>query len=147
MRKLPARKSIWKAGAAFQVMSLRLAVKVAVLVQHGIGGVLAFADFQHALEHRLALGEVELGLHGTRQRVHLDVGPLLRLLLLAVRPVLADDRADRIGERRLFDQSRIARWPLCSMICGQFSRISIWMLSPTLRHISTRICAVPTWLV
>jgi len=30
MRKLPARKSIWKAGAAFQAMSLRLAVKVAV---------------------------------------------------------------------------------------------------------------------
>ena len=27
MRKLPARKSIWKAGAAFQAMSLRLAVK------------------------------------------------------------------------------------------------------------------------
>src|SRR5713101_322784 len=30
MRKLPERKSIWKAGAAFQTMSLRLAVKVAV---------------------------------------------------------------------------------------------------------------------
>src|SRR6266851_2888004 len=70
------------------------------LVQHRVGGILALADFQHALEHRLAPGEIELGLHGARQRIHLDVGPLLGLLLLTLRSVLADDRAYGIGEAR-----------------------------------------------
>jgi len=47
----------------------------------------------------------------------------------------------------LFDQSRTARLPSFSKICCQFSRISIWMLRPAARHISTSICAVATWFV
>ncbi len=69
-------------------------------MQHGVGGVLALADFQHALEHRLALGHVGLDLHGVGQLVHLRVGPFARLLLLALRPVLGDDRGNRIVEAR-----------------------------------------------
>jgi len=52
-------------------------------VQHGVGGVFAFADFEHALEHRLALGHVGLDLERIGQLVHLRVGPFADLLLLA----------------------------------------------------------------
>src|SRR5260221_12199272 len=79
---------------------LALAGKGRVLVQHGIGGVFALADLQHALEHRLALAPVGLGLHRDRQCVHLVIRALADLLLLALRTVLVDDRGDRIGERR-----------------------------------------------
>jgi len=39
---------------------------------------------------------------------------------------------------------RVATWSIAKVSPKAFS---IWTLSPTLRHISTRICAVPTWLV
>src|SRR5829696_5831040 len=71
-----------------------------VLVQHGVGGILALADFQHALEHRLALLHVGLDLHGGGELVHLLVGPFADLLLLALRTVLGDDRGDRVVEAR-----------------------------------------------
>src|SRR6185295_20303892 len=45
------------------------------------------------------------------------------------------------------DQSRTARVLERSMIWVQFSLVSIWTLRPTAFHISTRICAVATWLV
>src|SRR4029450_9056813 len=70
-----------------------------VLVQHGVGGVFALADLEHALEHRLALLHVGLDLQGRRELFPLPRGPFADLLR-ALRAVLRHDRGDRVVEAR-----------------------------------------------
>ena len=110
-----------------------------VLVQHRVGGILALADLQHALEHRLALGACR-SRSPERPRACSSRRWSIRRPAAAGLAARAGRRSSDIGSLKaaLFDQSRTARVGRRSRRSAASSRcISICTLRPTARHIST----------
>ena len=126
---------------------LRLRGEGRVLVQHRIGRVLALADLEHAAEGlRRAARSVEV----SRNSESLLSSALVHSPICCCWPfgpcwATSEETGSLNGAE--FDQSRTARVGVRSMICVQFSLVSIWTLRPTAFHISTSTCAVATWLV